>query len=353
MGLFDKKFCDVCGEKIGLLGNRKLEDGNLCKDCARKLSPFFSERRSSTVEEIKAQLEYREQNKTQVANFRPTKDYGYGSKKVYVDMNQKKFIVTSDSTWQDSNPDVIDFSQVTSVNTDIEEHKSEIYYKDSEGKNVSYNPRRYEYEYEFEAKIYVDSPWFNEITLELSSYSNRPESQYSPQYRDLEMMQAELVAVLTGQQMPNSFNQPMQNGGFGQGNFNQPMGVYGQPQNMGYQQGGFNQPQYGNQPMYNNPQGGFGQPQNGPYGAGYVQSAPMGAQPQQSFNQAVAGAMWVCQNCGTQNSGKFCQGCGSSQPVNQAPQTVRCDKCGWMSQPGTQPPRFCPQCGDPIDFRDM
>ena len=28
MGLFDKKYCDICGEKIGLLGNRKLEDGN-------------------------------------------------------------------------------------------------------------------------------------------------------------------------------------------------------------------------------------------------------------------------------------------------------------------------------------
>ena len=25
MGLFDKKYCDICGEKIGLLGNRKLE----------------------------------------------------------------------------------------------------------------------------------------------------------------------------------------------------------------------------------------------------------------------------------------------------------------------------------------
>ena len=40
MGLFDKKICDICGEKIGLLGNRKLDDGNLCKDCAKKLSPL-------------------------------------------------------------------------------------------------------------------------------------------------------------------------------------------------------------------------------------------------------------------------------------------------------------------------
>ena len=53
MGFFDKKYCDVCGNKIGLLGNRKLEDGNLCKDCAAKLSPFFSDRRHSTLEEIK------------------------------------------------------------------------------------------------------------------------------------------------------------------------------------------------------------------------------------------------------------------------------------------------------------
>ena len=26
MGLFDKKYCDICGEKIGFLGNCKLED---------------------------------------------------------------------------------------------------------------------------------------------------------------------------------------------------------------------------------------------------------------------------------------------------------------------------------------
>lgn len=63
MGLFDKKYCDICGEKIGLLGNRKLDDGNLCKECAKKLSPWFEERRHSTVEDIKQQLEYREANK--------------------------------------------------------------------------------------------------------------------------------------------------------------------------------------------------------------------------------------------------------------------------------------------------
>ena len=341
MGLFDKKFCDVCGEKIGLLGNRKLEDGNLCKDCAKKLSPFFSERKSSTVEEIKQQLAYREENKRQVPSLHPTKTYGYGYKKVHVDMNQRKFIVTSDSNCRDGNPDIIDFSQVTAVNTNIEEHQNEIYYEDNEGNNQSYNPRRYEYEYEFTVEILVDSPWFSEIELELTEGSRRPDSQYSPQYRELEMMSSELVSVLTGQQAPASYAQPQQN--------------------MGYQQGGYNQPQnmgYGQQPMYGQSQQnmGYNQPQNGTYGAGYVQGAPMGGQPQQTYGQprsAQMGAMWMCQNCGTQNSGKFCQGCGAPQPQVQAQRAVRCDKCGWMLQPGAPVPKFCPQCGDPIDFRDM
>ena len=76
MGLFDKKTCDFCGAKIGLLGNKKLEDGNMCKDCAAKLSPWFSERRQSTKEEIAGQLAYREENRKAVAAFHPTRSIG-------------------------------------------------------------------------------------------------------------------------------------------------------------------------------------------------------------------------------------------------------------------------------------
>ena len=93
MGLFDKKYCDICGEKIGLLGNRKLEDGNLCKDCARKLSPFFSERRNSTVEDIKRQLAYRAENEKKLVGFAPSITFD-GSKKVYIDPIGERFIVT-------------------------------------------------------------------------------------------------------------------------------------------------------------------------------------------------------------------------------------------------------------------
>ena len=60
--LFEKKDCEICGGEIGLLGNKKLVDGDCCKDCAAKLSPWFTERKESTVAEIKEQLAYREAN---------------------------------------------------------------------------------------------------------------------------------------------------------------------------------------------------------------------------------------------------------------------------------------------------
>ena len=46
------------------------------------------------------------------------------------------------------------------------------------------------------------------------------------------------------------------------------------------------------------------------------------------------GGAWFCPNCGTQNSGGFCQSCGAPRAQTQATRTVRCDKCGWMPNPG-------------------
>ena len=198
MGLFDKKYCDICGEKIGLLGNRKLEDGNLCKNCARKLSPFFSDRRNSTVEEIRQQLAYREENERRLADFHPDVTFGR-MRKVYVDRAGAKFIVTTATNWRDENPDLISFSQVTGVDTDIRENKKEIYYKDDEGKSRSYSPRRYEYDYEFNVTILVDSPWFDKIELELSS-GNRPDSPYTSLYRQYEEQMHTLYDILNGSQ---------------------------------------------------------------------------------------------------------------------------------------------------------
>ena len=172
MGLFDKKYCDVCGEKIGLLGNRKLENGNLCKNCAKKLSPWFSDRRSSTVEEIKAQLAYREENRQKVAAFHTTRTLGTNTK-VLLDEDAGKFMVTRARDLQEANPDVLDFADVTGCNLDIDESRSELKREDKDGKEVSYNPPRYEYSYDFYITIFVNNPYFDEIRFQVNSSSIR------------------------------------------------------------------------------------------------------------------------------------------------------------------------------------
>lgn len=266
MGLFDKKYCDVCGEKIGLLGNKKLEDGNLCKDCAKKLSPFFSERRSSTVAEIKEQLAYREENEKNLASFRPSRTFGR-SMKVYIDDAAGKFIATYQNDWRSANPDIIDLSQVTSCNLDIDEDRDEIYYRDDEGNRKSYSPPRYKYEYKFNIIINVNSPWFSQIKFELSDIP-RPDSQYTELYREYERQGHELCDAL------------MRRGAVG-GGFGAPQQQYGAPQQQ-----------------YAAPQQQYSAPQQ-QYAAPQQQTAnPMNTQ-------------WTCPFCQGVNSGKFCENCGA------------------------------------------
>ena len=195
MGLFDKKYCDICGEKIGLLGNRKLEDGNLCKTCARKLSPFFSERRHSTVEEIKEQLAYREANKEKVAAFHPTRTFNC-REYLILDEDKRQLIVTNYKNWKDENPDVIDFGDVTGCDLNVDESRRELYQKNAEGKNVSYEPKRYEYSYDFNMTIAVNSPYFSEIPLRI----NDSEIKYRAgvEYHRAELEAMEIRDLLLG-----------------------------------------------------------------------------------------------------------------------------------------------------------
>jgi membrane protease subunit (stomatin/prohibitin family) len=59
---------------------------------------------------------------------------------------------------------------------------------------------------------------------------------------------------------------------------------------------------------------------------------------------------WTC-DCGSVNKGKFCSNCGKKKPEG-AP-LYKCDKCGWEPEDPMNPPKFCPECGDPFTDDDI
>ena len=59
---------------------------------------------------------------------------------------------------------------------------------------------------------------------------------------------------------------------------------------------------------------------------------------------------WTCE-CGKVNKGRFCADCGKPKPAGA--KLYKCDKCGWEPADPADPPKFCPECGDPFDDKDI
>ena len=182
MGLFGKKNCAICNGKVGLLGGLKLKDGYLCKECKGKLSPFFTDGKESTVEDIKKQLEYREDNYKQLDNLEINKIYGeFGV--ILIDEKNKKFVAvsdTSDGLFKDpkkvtsindvknKNPDIIDLkdiedAEVKVIQTQREEKKT------VNGEQVSYDPKHYTYMIGFNIIIKVKHPYIKEMRIDVKN----------------------------------------------------------------------------------------------------------------------------------------------------------------------------------------
>ena len=144
------------------------------------------------------------------------------------------------------------------------------------------------HDYEFNVTILVDSPWFDEIELELSD-GNRPDSRYTDLYREHERRMHELEDIL----MRRDERYRVWDG---DGMMNR---------------------------------------------VGCTDNRP---EKTASVPRPTCGEAWVCSSCGSQSNGKFCSNCGAVKPVTCS----CCENCGWSPADGQSLPKFCPECGRPL-----
>ena len=359
MGLFDKKICDICGEKIGLLGNRKLDDGNLCKDCAKKLSPWFEDRRHSTVEDIKRQLEYREKNKKAVMDFCITRQINTRNYNVFIDDNKGNFTVARKLDVNE-NPDIVPLSAVVQCRVDVERQQNEETYTTKDGETVSYQPPVYKYEFDYTMRIKVKTPWFDDMDFRLNTFSISSDNR--GELMEVEQTAYQIIAALTpnaagmqpgmsgmnmgmqqsGMYMNNGMQQPgmnmnngMQQSGMQQPGMNMNSGMQqpGMNMNSGIQQPGMhinNGMQESGMNMNSGMQQSGMQMNNGMQQPGMnmnngIQQPGMNMnsgmqQPGMQMNNGIQqpgmqqpGGLWKCQ-CGAENTGRFCEYCGQPRP---------------------------------------
>lgn len=63
---------------------------------------------------------------------------------------------------------ILNYSQLTGSHLDIDEGRRKLRRTDKDGKQVRYDPPRYEYSYNFDFTITVDTPYFDEMSFRLN-----------------------------------------------------------------------------------------------------------------------------------------------------------------------------------------
>ena len=404
MGLFDvfkKKDCEICGKEVGLLGYKKLEDGEICKDCVKLLSPWFDDRRHSTVEQIKAQLQAREYNKLALETWQPSIALGdyytmYVKTKGDIPIS---FVVSNSDKYRENNADILSFLWITACTPDIRESRTELKQTNSQGEKVSYDPPRYEYRYDFYIKLdikgcdYIDDMRFriNSSTVKLETVMPKAtlfsaaqsfDPMLYPEYRKYKAMLDEICEIVSCGQR----GVPL-----GQANAKTDDSVEGlldQIRNAPTMEAVTNASFRLTMLTKDHPDKAGIQTQiaqamaeaRNRLSAEAVGAAAAVPQP---HPVASAPAAWKCDACGSENTGKFCEGCGSPKPafaparptaagwtcfcgaVNTGKfcnecgtkqfsiRDIVCSECSWTAEPGDEFTGYCPSCDHKFGPEDL
>ncbi|MGN0601872.1 MAG: DUF4428 domain-containing protein [Oscillospiraceae bacterium] len=327
MGLFDKKYCDICGEKVNMLTQQKLADGYLCSDCKHKLGSFTSGWKQRSVQDVKTHLELREQNKQKYQQFCCSATAGGRNSSIQVDFNNRWFIFAIDNRdYKSGNPQVFEFSQLQDFW--IEQEFRTLSDSDHDGipdKMDNYDNRQMNNSNGFGSMMNGINNMMNGMNNMQNSMLNVPLSA-QPFVRNSSSYSSSGVREVSGIKVcfrvtdtyitePISFNiSHISSGNQNQMELMQAYEAAVQVMQLCQQikQGGVQNMNQGFGQQMNN---GYGQPQQSMGGYAQAQQPMQGyGQPQQSTQQPVQNGAWFCPNCGTQNTSKFCVGCGTPKP---------------------------------------
>lgn len=176
MGLFSKD-CLLCGKDVGTLSGEKIQDGKVCKDCIEKLSPWFSDFKNATAEDLQAQIDARVENHSLLDEFNMTKAWGVKKYPLSIqfiyDKNHRWFVCVEGpaETFKDRLPDVIAFDQVRDVYLDVKERWAEEYGQYAVATNNILSQDQYDkvfWHYDFYLNILLDHPYLSHIRYKMN-----------------------------------------------------------------------------------------------------------------------------------------------------------------------------------------
>ena len=245
-------------------------------------------------------------NSTRASQFRTTRSYGEDCK-VLLDEEHRWFTVTRARDLADANPDILDYTALTGCRVDIDESRTEQKREGPDGKEVSYNPPRYEYSYDFEVIISVNNLYFDEMKFRLNNSSVYIEPQNTMQWPMMGQQGMMDQRPMAGRPQSGMTQRPMMGQMNSVGRMNTMAAGFDPESNREYRK---------YREMGGEIRAALLQVMETSRGGGAVQTATMQQeapmQQQETFAPAPAAAgPWTCPACGGQNDGKFCEYCGA------------------------------------------
>jgi hypothetical protein len=305
-------------------------------------------------------------------------------------------VVSNSDKYRENNADILSFLWITACTPDIRESRTELKQTNSQGEKVSYDPPRYEYRYDFYIKLdikgcdYIDDMRFriNSSTVKLETVMPKAtlfsaaqsfDPMLYPEYRKYKSMLDEICEVVScGQRgvplgQANAKTDDSVEGLLDQirnaptmeavtkASFRLTMLTMDHPDKAGIQtQIAQAMTQAKNR-----------------LSAEAVGAAAAVPQPQ---SVASAPAAWKCDACGSENTGKFCEGCGSPKPAPRSAgsswlcvcgarntgrfcnecgtkqfsiRDIVCSECSWTAEPGDEFTGYCPSCDHKFGPEDL